>query len=157
IEAFAPYAGRFVKEADKDLTKDLARRGILVLEEKYRHDYPYCWRADEDPLIQLARPAWYIRTQVNKDKAIENNRAVHWLPDHIKEGRFGDFLQNNVDWALSRERFWGTPLNVWICDQNDEHQHAPASVAEIEKLEPNAFASFYAQKKADPSLNEHLI
>ncbi len=150
----------FVKDADKALLADLEKRHKLVLKETYRHDYPFCWRADEDPLIQLARPAWYIRTQPNKDKAIANNRAVHWLPEHIKEGRFGDFLQNNVDWALSRERFWGTPLNVWVCDADnadEAHQHAPSSVAEIERMNPQAFAEFKKAKAADPSLNEHLI
>jgi isoleucyl-tRNA synthetase len=150
-------AGVFVKDGDKRLLKDLEARGLLVHHEVYRHEYPFCWRADDDPLIQLARPAWYIRTQPNKDKAIANNRAVNWLPEHIKEGRFGDFLQNNVDWALSRERYWGTPLNVWMCEKNDDHQLAPSSVAEIEKLNPKAFDAFRAAKAADPSLNEHLI
>jgi isoleucyl-tRNA synthetase len=150
-------AGVFVKDADKALLHDLAARGLLVHNETYRHEYPYCWRADEDPLIQLARPAWYIRTQQNKDKAIANSRAVRWLPEHIKEGRFGDFLANNVDWALSRERFWGTPLNVWICERDEDHQRAPASVAEIEALNPHAFDAFRAARAADPTLNEHLI
>ena len=148
--------GVFVKDADKALLKELAARGLLVHQEQYRHEYPYCWRADEDPLIQLARPAWYIRTQPNKERAIANNRAVNWLPEHIKEGRFGDFLANNVDWALSRERFWGTPLNVWICDACG-HEEAPPSVARIEALNPHAFDAFHADRKADPSLSEHLI
>lgn len=150
-------AGQFVKDGDKPLLRDLEARGLLVHHEVYQHEYPFCWRADDDPLIQLARPAWYIRTQPNKEKAIENNRAVNWLPEHIKEGRFGDFLANNVDWALSRERFWGTPLNVWVCEKDEDHQLAPASVAEIEKLNPHAFDGFRAAKKADPSLNDHLI
>jgi isoleucyl-tRNA synthetase len=150
-------AGTFVKDADKGLLKDLEARRLLVHHEQYRHEYPFCWRADDDPLIQLARPAWYVRTQQNKEKAIENNRAVNWLPEHIKEGRFGDFLANNVDWALSRERFWGTPLNVWICSKDEEHQLAPSSVAEIERLNPTAFDAFRAARVADPTLNEHLI
>jgi isoleucyl-tRNA synthetase len=158
---FGPEMGRFaglwVKEADPKLIKDLGERGLLVHEEKYRHEYPFCWRADDDPLIQLARPAWYIRTRQNKERAIANNRAVRWLPEHIQEGRFGDFLANNVDWALSRERFWGTPLNVWVCEKDEAHQFAPASVAEIEARNPRAFDAFREAKKADPSLNEHLI
>jgi isoleucyl-tRNA synthetase len=150
-------AGVWVKDADARILKDLAARARLVFEEKYRHDYPFCWRADDDPLIQLARPAWYIRTTREIGRAIDNNRTVDWHPEHIKEGRFGDFLANNVDWALSRERYWGTPLNVWVCDADGEHQHAPASVTAIEALNPRAFDHFHAAKKADPSLNEHLI
>ncbi len=151
-----PFAGMWIKDADPLIIKDLEHRGLLVHHEKYRHDYPYCWRADEDPLIQLARPAWYIRTTERIDQAIANNQRVNWLPDHIKEGRFGDFLRNNVDWALSRERFWGTPLNVWVCPECGK-ERAPASVAEIERLAPGAFDHFRAAKKADPTLNEHLI
>src|SRR5690606_17850084 len=123
-----PYAGRWVKDADKDLLADLAERELLVHSETYRHDYPFCWRADSDPLLQMARPAWFIRTTERLSHALENNRAVNWLPEHIKTGRFGDFLENNVDWALSRERYWGTPLNVWVCTKDPDHKHAPASV-----------------------------
>jgi len=125
--------------------------------ETYRHEYPFCPRAENDPLIQFARPAWYIRTTQEISRAIENNQAVHWLPEHIQEGRMGDFLRNNVDWALSRERFWGTPLNVWVCERDEAHQLAPASVAEIERLSPGAFDAFRAARQADPGLNEHLI
>jgi isoleucyl-tRNA synthetase len=157
IERFERYAGRWVKDCDKEIQHDLKDAGLLVLAEQYRHDYPFCWRADTDPLIQYARPAWYIRTTALKDKAIENNRAVDWLPEHIKEGRFGDFLANNVDWALSRERWWGTPLNVWVCEKDPEHREAPASVAEIEARNPQAFAHFHKARQADPTLSEHLI
>ncbi|GAC1351484.1 MAG: hypothetical protein NVSMB1_04960 [Polyangiales bacterium] len=151
------YKGRWVKEADKDLMADLKSRGLLLHAETYRHEYPYCWRSDEDPLIQYARPAWFIRTTDRKAEAIDNNRAVHWMPAHIKEGRFGDFLQNNVDWALSRERFWGTPLNVWVCEKDSSHLHAPASVDEILKLNHQAFDHFHAAQKLDPTLNPHLL
>jgi isoleucyl-tRNA synthetase len=150
------YAGRWVKECDPELTRELGERRLLLLEEMYRHDYPFCWRADEDPLLQMARPAWFIRTTARLGSALANNQAVNWLPAHIKDGRFGDFLQNNVDWALSRERYWGTPLNVWVCD-HCAHKQAPASVAEIEQLNPNAFDHWYAAKREEPSLNEHLI
>lgn len=151
------YAGRWVKDCDKEILAELSERGVLIFDELYRHDYPFCWRSDDDPLIQMARPAWFIRTTERLADAMADNQAVSWLPEHIKEGRFGDFLRNNVDWALSRERFWGTPLNVWVCSADPEHKHAPSSVAEIEKLSPTAFDHFHAAKKADPSLNPHLI
>ncbi|MCU0693391.1 MAG: class I tRNA ligase family protein, partial [Polyangiaceae bacterium] len=151
------YAGRWVKDADTDLTRELKERGLLLHAEQVRHDYPFCWRSDDDPLIQLARPAWYVRTTERIDQAIANNQHVNWLPPHIKDGRFGDFLANNVDWALSRERYWGTPLNVWVCSANAEHKHAPDSVAAIEKLNPQAFARFHEAKAREPELSEHLI
>jgi isoleucyl-tRNA synthetase len=151
------YAGRWVKDADRELLEELAERRLLVHEETYRHDYPYCWRADEDPLIQLARPAWFIRTTEKLQDAVANNQAITWLPDHIKDGRFGDFLANNVDWALSRERFWGTPLNVWVCEKDAEHKHAPSSVKEIEERNKEAFSYWYAAKERDPSLSDHLM
>ncbi len=149
------FAGRFCKEADRDIIRDLRRRDLLFKEEVYRHDYPFCWRADEDPLIQYARPAWFIRTTERIDRAIENNQKIGWFPPHIKDGRFGDFLANNVDWALSRERFWGTPLNIWTCE-SCATQEAPASVAEITERNPHAFDHFKAAQAQDPSLSEHL-
>jgi isoleucyl-tRNA synthetase len=155
-EVMGPLAGKYIKDADPLLIAELRARGALVHSETYRHDYPFCWRAENDPLIQLARPAWYIRTTERIDRAIENNRAVTWLPEHIKEGRFGDFLANNVDWALSRERYWGTPLNVWVCDGCGA-EHAPASTAEITARNPEAFAHFHAARAADPTLSEHLV
>lgn len=151
------YAGRWVKDCDKEILAELSDKGVLLFEELYRHDYPFCWRSDEDPLIQMARPAWFIRTTERLADAMADNQAVSWLPEHIKEGRFGDFLRNNVDWALSRERYWGTPLNVWVCTEDPDHKHAPSSVAEIEKLSPTAFSHFYEAKRLDPTLNPHLI
>jgi isoleucyl-tRNA synthetase len=156
IPEMGKYAGRWVKEADKDLTEELKEKGLLIHFETYRHPYPFCWRADNDPLIQLARPAWYIKTTSVKDQAIANNRAVEWLPEHIKEGRMGDFLANNVDWALSRERYWGTPLNIWINDKTGKME-APASMAEILTKNPKAFDHFAEAKRKDPTLSEHLV
>jgi len=148
--------GKWVKDADPEIVRYMKERGVLVHRENYRHDYPFCWRADEDPLIQYARPAWFIRTTAKIDEAIRNNRAVHWLPEHIKEGRFGDFLANNVDWALSRERYWGTPLNIWINDETGK-MAAPSSVREILEKNPSAFQAFEEARGKNPSLSEHLI
>ena len=156
IPELTRYAGRWVKDCDKEIQHELKERHLLVHAEQYRHEYPFCWRADDDPLIQYARPAWYIRTTSLIDSAIANNRAVHWIPEHIKEGRFGDFLANNVDWALSRERYWGTPLNVWINDETGNLE-APASMAEILARNARAFDHFEAARKADPTLSEHLV
>ena len=157
VAELATYAGRWVKDCDKEIVRELDHRGALVHHETYRHDYPFCLRADQDPLIQFARPAWYIRTTREIDRAIANNQAVRWLPDHIKEGRMGDFLRNNVDWALSRERWWGTPLNIWVCDQDAEHKEAPSSVEAILAKNPKAFDHFHEARKKDPKLNEHLV
>ena len=149
------YAGRWVKECDRDLTRELREGGLLWHGETIRHEYPFCVRSDKDPLIQYARPAWYVRTRAHREEALANNAAVRWLPEHIRDGRFGDFLRNNVDWALSRERFWGTPLNIWRNDQTGELR-APASVAEILELNPRAFDAFEAARSEDPGLSRHL-
>jgi isoleucyl-tRNA synthetase len=149
------YAGRWVKEADGDLTRELKDRDLCWHAEQIRHEYPFCVRSDDDPLIQYARPAWYVRTTAHVEECLENNARIHWLPDHIREGRFGDFLRNNVDWALSRERFWGTPLNIWINDETGRME-APASVAEILERAPAAFDAFEAARVEDPSLSPHL-
>ncbi|MDH5566922.1 MAG: isoleucine--tRNA ligase [Myxococcales bacterium] len=149
------FAERWVKEADRDLTRDLKERDLCWHAEQIRHEYPFCVRSEEDALIQYARPAWYVRTTAHVEECLANNAKIHWLPEHIRDGRFGDFLRNNVDWALSRERFWGTPLNIWINDETGA-MDAPASVAEILERNPAAFAAFDAAVAADPDLSPHL-
>ncbi len=148
--------GRWVKEADREIVRRLRDAGRLLHAGTIRHEYPFCWRADRDPLIQYARPAWFLRTTARKDAALANSDRVQWMPDHIREGRFGDFLRNNVDWALSRERFWGTPLNLWINDETGRIE-APASVAEIEAKNPEAFAAFHRARGRRPDLAPDLM
>ncbi len=150
------FEGVWVKDADKGIIRYLKEQGLVVHSELYRHDYPFCWRSDDDPLIQYAREAWFIRTTALIDRVIENNQKVVWQPEHIRDGRFGDFLDGNVDWALSRERFWGTPLNIWECEDCGNTE-APDSCAAIEARNPEAFKVFREAREKDPTLSEHLI
>lgn len=124
-----PWAGMFVKDADPLIMEDLRQRGLLFRAGTYTHTYPFCWRCDT-PLLYYARPTWYIRTSQFKERMVELNEQINWYPSHIKNGRFGNWLANNIDWALGRERYWGTPLPVWECEQC-KHQECIGSVAEL--------------------------
>lgn len=129
IAEVRPWSGKFVKDADPFITQDLEGRGLLLRAGTYTHTYPFCWRCST-PLLYYARPTWYIRTSQFRNELVRLNNEINWYPGHIKNGRFGNWLENNIDWALGRERYWGTPLPVWECD-NCHNQECIGSVAEL--------------------------
>ena len=133
-----PYAGKFVKDADPDILVDLDKEGKLFDAPKFEHDYPFCWRCDT-PLIYYARESWFIKMTAVRDDLVRNNKTVNWIPESIGEGRFGNWLENIQDWGVSRNRYWGTPLNIWECEACG-HQEAVGSREELEKLSGNPAA-----------------
>ncbi|MBP1999240.1 isoleucyl-tRNA synthetase [Paenibacillus shirakamiensis] len=128
-EVVTDLAGRFVKDCDVDIVKLLSDRGLLYSKEKYEHSYPFCWRC-KSPLLYYAMDSWFIQTTAVKEQLIANNNTVNWYPGHVREGRFGKFLEDLVDWNISRNRYWGTPLNVWVCDKTGK-EYAPHSIEDL--------------------------
>ncbi len=129
-----PFAGMFCKDADKEVLIDLDKRGLLFDAPKFEHSYPHCWRCDT-PLIYYARESWFIRMTDVRDDLIRNNNTINWIPESIGKGRFGDWLENVQDWGISRNRYWGTPLNIWECECG--HRHAIGSIEELKSMSDN--------------------
>ncbi len=129
-----PFAGLFVKDADPKVLVDLESRGLLFDAPKFEHDYPFCWRCDT-PLIYYARESWFIKMTEVREDLIRNNETINWIPETIGKGRFGDWLKNVQDWGVSRDRYWGTPLNIWICECG--HQHSIGSIEELKSMSNN--------------------
>lgn len=128
------FAGMFCKKADEGIMRNLKEKGLLFKVLKFEHSYPFCWRCDT-PLIYYARDSWFIKMTAVKDDLIANNNTINWMPDNIGKGRFGDWIKNVQDWGISRDRYWGTPLNIWECE--DGHRHAIGSIAELKSMSDN--------------------
>ncbi len=128
------YAGTFCKDADPMILKDLEEKGLLFEAPKFEHSYPHCWRCDT-PLIYYARESWFIKMTAVKEDLIRNNNTINWIPESIGKGRFGDWLENVQDWGISRNRYWGTPLNIWECECG--HMHSIGSIEELKSMSDN--------------------
>lgn len=150
------YEGRWVKDADKDICRDMRSRGRLFHQEQYVHEYPFCWRAEDDPLIQYPRKSWFIRTTQFRDRMLANNGSINWLPAHIRDGRFGNFLESNVDWALSRERYWGTPLPIWVCSETGQMEAVDSYASLMQKPAVRGAEVWEAARRKRPSLPDDL-
>ncbi|HLF04503.1 MAG TPA: class I tRNA ligase family protein, partial [Dehalococcoidia bacterium] len=151
-----PFAGQFVKKADPAIMADLKRRGLLYHQGIYKHTYPFCWRCDT-PLLYYAKSSWYIRTTAVKDQLVSGNRDINWYPEYIQEGRFGEWLRNNVDWAISRERYWGTPIPIWQCPEC-RHTDCIGSVAELrERVAPRQRAKVNGLDLHRPYVDEIVL
>ena len=144
-----PFAGKFVKDADPLVLKDLKERGLLFSAPAFEHSYPHCWRCGT-PLIYYARESWFIKMTAVKEDLIRNNNTINWVPDSIGKGRFGDWLENIQDWGLSRNRYWGTPLNIWECECG--HQHSIGSIEELKSISAAAKRLYISQ----PTLSQFL-
>ena len=150
------YEGVWVKDADKPIARQLKEEGKLYHQEQYQHEYPFCWRAPDDPLIQYPRRSWFIKTTDFKDEMVANNQKINWLPEHIKDGRFGNFLDSNVDWALSRERYWGTPLPIWVCESTGQMESVDSYDELVAKPGATGMEVWDSAKAADPDLVDDL-
>ncbi|MGB9839868.1 isoleucine--tRNA ligase [Thermovenabulum sp.] len=146
------WEGLFVKDADKGIIKELKVSGKLYKAERYKHTYPFCWRCDT-PLLYYARSSWFIKTTAIKERLLELNKKIGWHPEHIRDGRFGNFLENVIDWCLSRERYWGTPLNIWVCEDCGHH-HAVGSIQELKQMSKVPFEDIELHK---PYVDEVIL
>ncbi len=134
MTADTPWAGKFCKDVDKDILIDLETRGLLFSAPLFEHSYPHCWRCDT-PLIYYARDSWFIKMTAVRDDLVRNNNTVNWIPESIGKGRFGDWIENVQDWSISRNRYWGTPLNIWECECG--HRHSIGSIKELKSMSSN--------------------